>query len=551
MKIFKSIAPYTVLTLLVFGLFWQLTKTFYQQDEWLALGNILTYGQDYFFLSTPDLLQMLLGEGRIASRGISYFLLGGFPFNTVPLLLFAIVLHIVNAILVYHLANKFFKNLTYSLFAASFFVVNSVAYQAVTWSAAAIGTLPATTLILLSFFAYFKAIGGYDFARTVLLGRRWIVVTASLIYISVHFKEIGIFLFVFLPLAAFLFKKYSFYSFTKTFWMFILPFLLIVAYRVIELRLRTTPSNLYITGLNENFFLTTFIRMIIYPLTSFSLMFIPGGYFLEFAREVLRDNYSFFSNSPNNILIAQTVVLDLLAVILTSILLLLFFIFLQKEKLADKKIVIFWLAFSFISFMPYVVLSKDFSYLESRYYYLPVAGAAFLLAWLLKRFWETLGPRIFFGMAVPLVILYIFFHANVVRGAIGEQVVLSDLRRNFMAQLKTEVPSLDKEKNAFYITGDQNYWADGNKIPFQQGSGYTLMVLYYDSGKIPKEFLKEGFLFDIGSQGYKESEELGFGYFWDKEELDKTVRLYNLPSESIIGLKYDSQTKRLIPTRNE
>lgn len=544
-------APYIILFVVIFGLFWQLARTFYQQDEWLALGNIFTYGRDYLFLSSPNLLHILLGEGRLASRAVVYFLLGGFPFNIAPLALFAVIFHMINALLVYHLANKFFKTFWYSLFAASFFAVNSVAHQAVTWPAAAVGTLPATTLILLSFFAYFKAIGGYDFARTALLGRRWIVVTASLIYISVHFKEIGIFLFVFLPLAAFLFKKYSFYSFIRTFWMFILPFLLIVVYRVIELRLRTTPSNLYITGLDENFFSTILMRMVFYPLTSFSLMFVSGDQFLSFARAVLRQIYPFFSSSPNNILIAQTVILDMLAIILTFLLLWFIYFLVRKEKSKDKRVVVFWLTFSFLAFLPYVVLAKDFSYLESRYYYLPMVGASFLLAWVLKRLRETLSVKIFFGLIAPVAVLYLVLHAGVVRSAISEQIVLSNLRKNLMAQLKILVPTPKAKRNVFYISNDQNYWVDGNKIPFQQGTGYTLMVLYNNSGEIPKELLREEFLFEIGSQGYKEVGELGFGYFWDKEELDKAVRLYNLPPKSIIGLKYDSQTKKLIPTRDE
>src|SRR3989344_5949416 len=83
-------------------------------------------------------------------------------------------------------------------------------------------------------------------------------------------------------------------------------------------------------------------------------------------------------------------------------------------------------------------------------------------------------------------------------------------------------------------------------LPFQQGSGYTLMVLYYNSGKIPKSFLKDGFLFEIGSQGYKESDNMGFGFFTDKKELEKAVTNYNLPPSSILHLQYLWQDNKLV-----
>lgn len=544
MKNIRIITPQITILIFVVILFWQLTKTFYQQDEWLALGNIISNKSNYFLLSSTNLLHLLLGEGRIASRLISYLFIGGFPFNIVPLSLFAILFHSINTLLVFHLANKFFKNLIFSLVAASFFAVNSVSHQAVTWYAAAIGTLPATTLILISIFTYIKAFGGYPFARIESVKRGWMIATVTLIYISLHFKEIGLFTLLFLPLTLFLGKD-LFYRKIKLFFLTITPFLIVIFYKIMELKFRTTESNLYITGLNENFFSTILLRSILYPLTSFSLMFVPGDHFLLFARFVLRQIYPFFASADNNILIAQSVILDLLAVILTLFILILIYFLLQKEKPQNKKTVYFCLIFLFMSFSPYILLSKDFSYLEGRYYYLSVAGGAFLLSWVLKRLWEVFGQRIFSLIVLPILIFYLVFHASVIEGSITEQVRLADIRKDFIMQLKTLLPTLDNKRQIFYTSSDLNYWSDGNKIPFQQGSGYTYMVLYYQSGKIPSEFLKDGFLFDIASQGYRETRDYGFGYFWDKQELEKVVKQYNLPQGSIIKLEYNSKTHKL------
>ena len=528
---------FAVLLIVILLTFKDLPQTFYQQDEWYGSGLMLAEGESFIFNGVSRPADFLFAKGRILSNAIFYLFLNYFPLQNVQMAFFAIVLHIIATFLVFLLINRFIKNPALALIGAVFFAVNAVSHGAVTWSAIAISAVGSTILVLLGTLFFFKFLSDSR--------KKWLLLTGVMVYLSLWFKETGLYMFLFLPLAALIFKRYSIVSFLKTYWTFFLPFLLIVSYRVVELNLRHTTSNLYITGLNENFFSTIFLRAILYPLTSFSLMFVPGDQFLSFAREVQDEVYPFLAQAGNNILIAQTVILDLLSVILTFIILISIYLLSKKEKLENKRFIIFWIIFSFMSFLPYVVLSKDFSYLEGRYYYLSVVGGAFILSWFLKRLWEIFSFRIFYLIIMPLCLIYLMFHASVVRGAIAEQVRLSNLRKDFIMQLKTLIPTLDNKRQVFYTTSNQNFWADGNKLPFQQGSGYTFMVLYNESGKIPKEFLKDGFLFEIGSQGYMEVGEFGFGYFWDKEELKKTVKLYSLPQSSIIELQYNSQTKIL------
>ena len=526
--------------ILVFG---KLKNTFYQQDEWYSLGLIFAEGVESVFSGISGPSDLLFIKGRLIANLVYYFFASSYPLENTQLAIFAIILHIVATFLVYILIRKFIKNDFFAILGALFFAVNAVSHSAVTWSAIAITAVGSTIFVLMGIFFFIKYLTESK--------KKWLICTGAMIYLSLWFKETGLHMFLFLPLATLLFKKYSLIPFVKTYWAFFLPFLMIVFFRVVELNLRQTTSNLYITGLNENFFSTIFLRGVLYPLTSFSLMFIPGDHFLNFAREVLREIYPFFSSAGNNILVAQTVILDLLSVILTFVILVTIYFLLQKEKKETKKIIYFWIIFSFMSFLPYIVLSKDFSYLEGRYYYLSVVGGAVLLSWFCKRLWEVFGPKMFYLIVLPLCISYLMFHVSVVQDSIAERVRLSNIQKDFMIQVKTLIPTLDNEKNVFYVTSDQDFWAEGNKLPFQQGSGYTLMILYYNTGKIPKEFLKAqsllevGFLYDIGSQGYKESRGLGFGYFFDKEELDKNVKLYNLLEDSIIRLKYDSDTNKL------
>ena len=518
-------------------LFKDLTKTFYQQDEWHGLGLVFSDGINSVLSGTSRPIDILFVKGRLLSNAIFYLFATFFPFQNTQMAYLAISLHITAAFLTFLLIKRLIGNIGISLLGAVFFAVNSVSHGGVTWAVVSISTVGSTILVLVSTFFFLNFIEANK--------SMWLILSGITLYLSLWFKETGLYLFIFFPVAALLFKKYNFKSYISQFWLFIVPFLLIAGYRVLELRLRTTDSNLYLTGANENFFLTILIRMILYPLTSLSLMFVPGGPFINFARDIMRVNYSYLWSATNNLLIAQSVILDLLAVVLTCFILLTIFVFLLKEKTENKKKVIFWLAFTLLSFSPYVLLDKDFAYLESRYYYLPVVGGAVILSWLLARMRQILGNKPFLFTILPLYLVFIFFHAQSVRTAIKAQIVLSDWRTSFIAQLKNQVPTLNNNKNVFYITSNQTYWTDSNKIPFQQGSGYTLMVLYYDSGKIPKELLKDGYLFEIGSQGYRESEGVGFGHFWDREALKEALKANNLPQGSVIELYYNSEKRSL------
>lgn len=543
-KLFKkNLLSFIILILFILTVFSSLPQTFYQQDEWFSLGAIYADGSGTILQGIWNPIDFLFIKGRILSSGLGYIFLNYFPLQNTQLAVVSIFLHIIATYLVYYLINKSLKNQIFSLVGAIFFAINGVSHGAVTWPVIALNTVTSTILIQLSTIFFFKFMENLE--------SKWIIFTGLAIYLSLWLKETGTYLLLFLPLSTLIFRKFPPTLFLKTFWVYILAFVSIVVFRIIQYKTLPATVNLYITGENQHFFSTLLLRSILYPLSSFSLMFVPGDFFLGFAREVLREIYPFFANDANNILIAQSAILDLLAVVLTLLIFLVIVFLLKKAKTKERNFIYFWVIFTLMSFLPYILQSKDFSYLEGRYYYLSAVGGAAILAWIIKRIWEVLGQKIFILIILPMLIFYIGFHASVVRHAIAEQVNISTIRKDFISQLKNLVPTLENNKNVFYISGDQNYWAEGNKIPFQQGSGYTLMVLYYQSGKIPKEFLKpqellkDGFLFDIGSQGYKEKGDFGFGYFWDETELENTIKSHDLPLESIIRLHYNSDTNKL------
>lgn len=118
-------------------------------------------------------------------------------------------------------------------------------------------------------------------------------------------------------------------------------------------------------------------------------------------------------------------------------------------------------------------------------------------------------------------------------------------RKHFLERLNNEFPKLE-DRTLFYITGNTEYFLETNRVPFQQGIGYTLMVWYYNSGTVPKELITSNFLWVIGSEGYREVGGKGFGIYSDIEEIKSAVRRYNLSSKNIYAFHYDGGKKALI-----
>ncbi len=518
--------PYILLSLFVVLVFWELTLTFYQQDEWYGLGDILTKGYQSIFVGINP-LSVILGQGRIVADALVFWLLGRFPFNIVPVALFAITFHAINTCLVYLLANKFLKNKILSLLASLFFAFNGVAAGAVTWAASGTGTLPATTLILLGLLSYFK------FIETNQL--KWLFGVFTSLYISLYFKEIGIFLFIFLPLFHLIFLHYPFKKWLLRFTAFVIFFLISFSVVVIQFQSIPVEKDLFITGATTNPFLTIISRVLIYPLTSFSLTLIPSEAFFNFAKHLTWVYYPFL---PPDIydLVAQSVVLDGLAVFLSLMIAFLLFILFKNNP--DKKYVIFFALFIIFSFLPYVIIGKNGAYLENRYYYLAAFGWG-ILAGLITQNKKFL---------ISLFLIFILIHATVVKAEIQKQEELAIERKYILGEILKIKPKLD-QKTVFYVSGDRNFYVSaGNPMPWQQGLGYTLLVWYYGQNKAPQELkslISEQYLWGIGEQGYKEIQGVGFGYFWEKAKLEEVIKTKGASRKDIITLYYDSRFKLL------
>ena len=544
-NIFKNRNLYLLGLIFIVALFtfFNLPRTFYQQDEWQTLGHNLAGGMGIFASANP--LSLLFGELRPLSGFIYLIFLGFYKFTVIPIAIFGIVFQIINAILTFYLTDKITKNKLIALLASLFLITNSVSHQAVTW-ASAIGTLPATTLILVALIFYLKYFEK-EKKEYLLFG---LVSTIT----SILFKGVGLFLFILLPLTFFIFKgkpvnkKNVIDVLERNKLLLGFGFLMVLVRSGQFFSSAKGAAGFISAGNNNNTLVTIISHSFLYPFTSLFQIFVPPLDLYSITIPLAKMQYKFLVGSPLTDLVAQSIVADMFAII-GSVLILALIVFMAykyKDKIMNRNI-IFALLFLFLSFLPYVVLDRDSSYLSSRYFYISAIPAGILFGYLIY-FIINIHRYIKWATYI-LVFLFLFHHISIIRKDIDYQVRLGNERKAVLNGIKNLYPRIERD-SIFYVTSNKPYSGDITN-PFQSGLGYILEVWYYDSGNIPKEFLRENFLWDLGAEGYRKSGEFGFGYFQDIDKMSKEMKEKKLSMNTVHGFFIDSRTQQVSDITND
>lgn len=534
----QPVLPFIIFSLLasiVFITYHGVFSTFFQQDEWQTTGYFIVKG--IHFLYDTELgqnpLGLLLAEGRIFS-GFMYFVLYSVKrFSVMPIFIFSLLFHSINAFLIYLTARKISRSFIVGFIASLFFAVNNVGSEAVTW-AAAVGTIPATTLLVVSLFWY------VDFLETD--NKRKKIGAFITGILSLFFKETGLFIFLFYPLLYLFWRKSKG---IKDILVTHAPLLLyggvLVIFRIAKIFFMPVGYAGFVDNQKGEFIFSVLYQSIVYPLTSFIQVFIVPMDMYGFVPRVVRSMYPYFVGTPLFDLAGQSAVADAVSLVGTILVLaiLSIMVFGKKEKKINKRIVVLGFLFFFLSFLPYAVLHRFFSYFSSRYYYVGVVGAALLfgyaVSWISSRLSRLL--RIIFFVAVGFYFLY---HAEATQQDLRVQITRANERKTFLQEIKKVHPIL-QNRTVFYITSDKKYLGEIT-YPFQSGLGYILEVWYYDSGKIPKAFLHDNFLWDLGEEGYRSTGASSFGYFERLDKLGEFVKEGKITPDIVYGYVYNSQT---------
>lgn len=534
----RSLLLFAFLTVVIVGVtYFGVFFTFYQQDEWMVVGQMMGGGVKAF-IGNYSIFQIISGQGRSLSIPIDFLFYHVFTFSVLPYALFALAFHVANTLLVFVLARKLSQNVLLASIAGIFFATASISYQAIGWVAANSTTLPSLFFSLISLIVFI------DFIKTKKV--KFLLISFICAVIALFFKESALLLFIFLPLFYYFNtrKKIPFLTAVKNTGVFLLYGVFVFVIRMVDLVGNTTDAGVFVTNTGDTK-MKILSHMLTYPLTAFSQMYIDPPAIYLVTDNILQIERIAVWFQKNPIVIAEFFSIGM------SILFIVLCLLMFQYRKEYRRLVFFGLVFSLLSFLPYVVLDRGSAFLESRYYYFGVVGAAILFAVTVSIAYSVSKakfPNYVGRLSLLLCILVVFFLARqiqLIHKDMNFQIYFANERKEFLASLKKQYPTIPN-KTVFYITGNTEALLPNLKVPFQQGPGYTLMVWYYRTGVIPKEFLTSSYLWGIYEQGYREKNGKGFGYFWDIEEVKKQVAKKTFPKESVIALFYDGQTKQLI-----
>lgn len=555
-NVFLPIILVLFLLLTVGGIYWDLPKTFFQQDEWAGLGRIIFLRQasikgvlnELFFGSAPVHFSPLTA---LVSYLESRFLSLNFP----PYAILSIFLHFLNTCLVFFLVYILLRRFDLSLMAGLLFAVNSFSHQAVIWIASSVNTQGACLFALLSL---------------IFLLKRQFTFSILALALSLGFKETSAFLFIFLPIFYLIFAKKRKTSSLKK--LLIPLFIFSLFYFGLRLFLLFNAPPLPAEQAKA---LTQPAKVVyFYRLASLSLRVIPQS--LISASQIISwaERLVFLAYFPHfvaadgsaNPYVVETIAFDLMSYFLALIILLFFYALYRYFKRIKEKKLERGLLFSFTlvvgSAFPFIFppgKAGYFSIFEPRNLYITGIGSSLLLGigifgfsgWLaskIKKIFRFKEKFLAYGLTLVFFTSVFFLHVGNIRKDIDKLVINSQLRKSILTQIKTAHPDLP-EKVVFYIESDKAYYGlppEEKILPFQSGLGQTLLVWYQEKEKFPPCFFQDVFLYEITSQGYRECDGRGFGYFRKDEDLAAALKENNLTPENVIAYRFNSEDSSLV-----
>lgn len=545
MTYFLVLFGYVLIGLLVN---WRLPYTFFQQDEWVIFGNYLYWdkvGLNWFerlfiFQQFTHLIPL--------SNLFSYieFKLFGLYFPSYAF--FSIGIHIANSFLVYLLADKLLGKKWLGIVSGLIFLINSIPHQAITWVATTMGTALATTFVLLSliFFA--------DFLKK---GRKInLLVLSILFFASLLFKETSLAIIIFFPILWLIYeRKKSFKKFLFVLSPFVAMIVLYVIIRIFFLTLSPIPPQN--SGLTQPDISVYTYRLVTAPLKSLVQSFIPVNYIIDISDTIIKLGYpNFVKGGVADPYISQTIGSDivtyLFAALLFTICIIVFKFFKGKKETLLSMIIPASIIFIILTSLPLIIIPGTagyYSLLDGRHLYITSIFSSILLITIFYGLFFFISKKKI-GVVAGLVFSFIFLWMNIqgIRSDLNVQRAAAYTRKSILDRITLLYPKLS-QKTVFYIESDVPYYGlayGDNILPFQSGFGQTLLVWYNARGEdFPACFFRDQFLYVLQSEGYRECEDRGFGYFRKMDNLVKAVRENDIETSDIVAFSYISSKNYL------
>lgn len=535
----RNLFVFIFLILLSVLFLWGYNETFFQQDEWGGFGTVISLSGQ----TIPQWITGMVGVHFVPFANLIWLILYKiFGFNALFYILFATFLHAFSSFLVYLLANKITKSFFIGVVTSILFLTSGRTAQAFTHLSIFPSTITSFIFIMLFLIILsYKKTNEFSFKEIILL---------ILIFLtSVFFREDGLLLIPVFPIFLFFFKRktlnYNNLKYFATFYAVSIGYLI---FRIV----RQFFDASIVSVSSTNYWSSYIYNGLSLPFKLFvqNLIDIETPYlWVWFHRKVL-----YHIDFPQTVM--DTLGVDL--IILTGVVFFGFMFIVSSRFVSLKKYKnVLWFSVLFTALCGFLLatIGRQIGMVESRYLYLSSFAVLLFLSIFLYLAWKNKE----YGIPLKvLVIIILFFYFWSSYGKIHNIISLrkdeSHARKNIFYELQREVPILPKYA-VFYVTCKKTctrnvHFGLPNEIvlPFSSGPGWIFLMPYAQKNPIySKFFIQEEngkyFLWDMGSQGYKELEGYGYGYFTDYATLSRALK--NKSYVRIIHLLYDDKNFKL------
>lgn len=547
-----------LLSLIVILAYWDLPKTFFQQDEWLifgkiivreatgGVGNVLIYP---FFGSRGHFTPLAFFQ--------TYSELKLFGLSFEPIAYISIATHIVNSLLLFYFAYLLLKNKFLAFCSSLVFSVEVISSQAVTWIGASANTQGAVLFLLLSLISILKYLQGNK--------KNNYYIALVFFFAGLLFKETIVFFFLLALLLWFLFGQKKG---IRQFFLFLKPLIILgFIYSLIRVLLFFIPSPVVSTSVNPvNISLVSDIAKLLLspfkmlPQTIFSQHFLIG--LSDIATLFFYPKQAF--GGIVNPYFSQTIMFGQVIPYLSIPILLIGFIFykllLKRKDVLLSKAVVFSLLFIMLSSFPLAFLpanaNGNLPIYESRHLHMATIGMSIFLVvglYTVVKFFLKQSKYVFLVLLIMLTPI-LFIHLTSTRTEIDRLVRMSTVRKHILESMIRSYPKLP-QKVLFYTQSDTAYYGmpiEEKALPVQINFGLILLVWYQKDENFPPclfDFNPQAF--HMLAQRYIECEGRGFGYFRDYDKLIVAIKENNIPLDNVISYSWNGKKEKLIDVTSQ
>lgn len=529
---------FVLIALLIFSLtYGKILNGFFQQDEWFTFGSYTTYQNSSLLSILKYLFAFNVGHYNPLTNMVQFILFRIWGINYVKFALFGIVLEIGNIFCIFILAKRIFKkDILFAYLATLLFLSFAASSQAVSW------VLVNTATLSSSFFGIVSVIFFYDYIAKK--KKLFLIYSLFILLVSLLFKEITIGLFpLYFIILLFISLKDILYV--------MIPGLFYFIFRVLMFFTPNPASEKIVTQtLPIKYLILDFITL---PFKSLSQVLIPQDAIIYIARFIALF-FPKYAGSPGTTkfdLFALNQVLGPLSVAIALVFVTLALILFFRGKITNLKIIyclsLLWVFLNSLIFALSPETTGVTVLVDSRNLYFISIGVAFFMTCVLKSLNIKNNKKAI--ILVSLFILNIFF----LNQDLTQVTNLGAVRKRILNKIYNDHPKL-AGKQVFYFESNSSYFGLPTEVkipPFQSGFGQTLLVWYSRNQILPIDFYKNHFLWPIDSEGYKEVNGVGFGYYRNFTDLAQFLAKNKSNEPNIIAYRFNFQDNTLIDIRSD